>query len=170
MGSNLRPVRATQIVNKERNKQKPITNKQPLALAVKDFQTSNALSEAGGKSQLRVLCYSVLSRYSQESAKQGILPFATAMVALSCKGVLKESNPKTFFRVVRTRCSRSEGVEEGWALILAKGSSQKVNTRVVRGCYENAPSHFKIQAMCLLPLQSAKLHLNISFSCNKTEG
>lgn len=104
------------------------------------------------------------------SLQNRMLPFTTAMVALSCKGVLKESNPKTFFRVVRTRRSRSGGVEEGWALILAKGSSQEVKVRVVKVCYENAPSHFKIQAMCLLPLQPAMLHLNISFSCNKTEG
>lgn len=72
--------------------------------------------------------------YGQESAKQDMLPFTTAMVALSCKGVLKESNPKTFFRVLRTRRSGSKGVEKGWALILAKSSSQKVSAKVSRKC------------------------------------
>lgn len=47
-----------------------------------------------------------------------LLPFTTAMVALSCKGVLKESKPKTFFSVLRTRRSGSKG-EERWVLIFA---------------------------------------------------
>ncbi|VCX10561.1 unnamed protein product [Gulo gulo] len=45
------------------------------------------------------------------------------MVALSCKGVLKESNPKTFFNVLRTRRS---GSKEGRVLILATDRGQKL--------------------------------------------
>lgn len=156
-------------IKKIRNKQKPITNKHPLALAVKDFQTSNG-PRVRRVGRVKGRCVTVCYHGTARGLQNRMLPFATAKVALSCKGVLKESNPKTFFRVVRTRRSGSEGVEEGWALILAKSLSQKLTARVVKGCYENAPSHFKIQAMCLLPLQPAMLHLNISFSCNKTEG
>lgn len=52
-----------------------------------------------------------------------MLPLTTAMVALSCKGVLKESNPKTFFNVLRTRRS---GSKEGRVLILATDRGQKL--------------------------------------------
>ena len=55
------------------------------------------------------------------------LPFTTAMIALSCKGVLKESNPKTFFNMLRTRRSGSKG-EEGWVLIFTN-SGQRLRQR-----------------------------------------
>ena len=61
------------------------------------------------------------------TGSMAMLPFTTAMIAFSCKGVLKESNPKTFFNVLWTRRSGSKG-EEGWVLIFTN-SGQRLRQR-----------------------------------------
>ena len=76
-----------------------------------------------GKVRRKVLC----SNTNVNTGSLATLPFTTAMIALSCKGVLKESNPKTFFNVFRTRRSGSKG-EEGWVLIFTN-SGQRLRQR-----------------------------------------
>ena len=71
----------------------------------------------------KVLCSST----NVNTDSLAMLPFTTAMIAFSCKGVLKESNPKTFFNVLRTRRSGSKG-EEGWVLIFTN-SGQRLRQR-----------------------------------------